>query len=119
MESVVRRIIGRDRYSSQQALEALNRTYYLLRWYINFPQPVMKLVKKTRHGANVHRVYDTAQTPYQRLLNSGVLTEAKKAELAATYARLNPVLLLKQINDSVQYLWKLRDRHPTENANSR
>lgn len=115
--SIVRRIIGRDRYSSKQALEALNRTYYLLRWYINFLQPVMKLVSKTRHGANVHRVYDTAQTPYQRLLNSGVLTEAKKAELAAIYARLNPVLLLKQINDSVEYLWKLRDRHPGEKVN--
>lgn len=115
--SIVRRIIGRDRYSSKQALEALNRTYYLLRWYINFLQPVMKLVSKTRHGANVHRVYDTAQTPYQRLLNSGVLTEAKKAELAAIYARLNPVLLLKQINDSVEYLWKLRDHHPGEKVN--
>lgn len=112
--SVVRRIIGRDRYSSKQALEALNRTYYLLRWYINFLQPVMKLVKKTRRGANVHRIYDTAQTPYQRLLNSGILTETKKAELSATYSRLNPVLLLEQINDNVEYLWKLRDRHAGE-----
>lgn len=115
--SVVRRIIGRDRYSSQQALEALNRTYYLLRWYINFLQPVMKLVSRTRHGASVHRVYDKAQTPYQRVLASGVLTEAKKAELAAIYVRLNPVLLLKQINDSVEYLWKLRDRHPGDKVN--
>jgi transposase len=109
--SIVRRIIGHDRYSSKEALEALNRTYYLLRWYINFLQPVMKLVKKTRQGARVYKIYDTAQTPYQRALDSGVLTEAKKAELSTTYARLNPALLLKQINDNVQYLWKLRDRH--------
>jgi hypothetical protein len=111
---IVRRIIGYDRYSSRQALEVLNRTYYLLRWYINFLQPVMKLVSKTRHGAKVHRVYDKAQTPYQRVLNSGVLTETKKQELAATYARLNPTLLLKQINDNVHCLWNLRDRHPGE-----
>ncbi len=114
--SIVRRVIGRDRYSSKQALEALNRTYYLLRWYVNFLQPVMKLVSKTRHGARVSRVYDKAQTPYQRLLNSGTLTEAKKAELYGTYARLNPVRLLKQINDSLEYLWKLRDRHPGEKS---
>jgi len=61
--SVVRRLIGYDRYNSRAALEALNRTYDLLRLYVNFFQPVMKLVAKTRHGAKVHKVYDTARTP--------------------------------------------------------
>jgi len=64
----------------------------------------MKLATKTRHGARVHKIYDTARTPYQRLLESGVLTEAKKQELAATYHGLDPVLLLKQINESLEYL---------------
>ena len=112
--AIVRRVIGRDRYSSKQAYETLNRIYYLLRLYINFFQPVMKLVSKTRHGARVHRVYDTAQTPYQRVLKSGVLTEASKAQLASTYAHLNPVRLLKQVNDNVEHLWQLRERHPGE-----
>lgn len=108
--SVVRRLIGYGRYNSRAALEALNRIYDLLRLYINFFQPVMKLVTKTRHGAKVHKVYDTAQTPYQRLLRSGVLTEAKKQELAATYHYLNPILLLKQINENLESLWKLAER---------
>jgi hypothetical protein len=102
--SVVRRLIGYDRYNSRAALEALNRVYNLLRLYVNFFQPVMKLATKTRHGARVHKIYDTARTPYQRLLESGVLTEAKKQELAATYHGLDPVLLLKQINESLEYL---------------
>ncbi len=109
--SVVRRLIGYDRYSSKAALEALNRIYYLTRLYVNFFQPVMKLVSKTRHGAKVHKVYDTARTPYQRLLEAGVLTEAKQQELAATYHGLNPVLLLKQINENLECLWKLAE-HP-------
>jgi hypothetical protein len=108
--SVVRRLIGYDRYSSRTALETLNRVYDLLRLYVNFFQPVMKLVGKTRHGARVHKVYDKAQTPYQRLLRSGVLTEAKKQELAATYHHLNPVLLLKQINENLESLWRLAER---------
>jgi hypothetical protein len=112
--SIVRRIIGRDRFSSREALELLDRIYYLLRWRINFLEPSMKLVSKTRHGAKVHRVYDTAKTPYQRVLESGVLSEAKKAELQAIYAHLNPVLLRKQIDDGVRSLWKLRDRQPTQ-----
>ena len=109
--SVVRRLVGYDRYSSRTALEALNRVYNLLRLYVNFFQPVMKLVDKTRYGAKVHKVYDTAQTPYQRLLNSDVLTETKRQELAATYYSLNPVLLLKQINENLESLWNLAE-HP-------
>jgi len=112
--AVVRRIIGRDRYSSKEALEVLNRIYYLLRWKVNFLEPSMKLVAKTHRGSKTHKVYDTARTPYQRVLDSGVLTEAKRAELMATYQHLNPVLLLKQIDDGVRALWKLRDRHYAE-----
>ena len=81
--------------------------YSLIRLYINFFQPTMKLVSKTRHGARVYKVYDTAQTPYQRLLQGAVLTEAKKTELAATYHGLNPVKLLEQINDNLEQLWRL------------
>ena len=109
--SVVRRLVGYDRYSSRTALEVLNRVYNLTRLYVNFFQPVMKLVSKTRHGAKVHKVYDTAQTPYQRLLKAGVLTEAKRQELAATYHSLNPVLLLRQINENLENLWNLAE-HP-------
>ena len=109
--SVVRRLVGYDRYSSHAALECLERIYHLLRLYTNFFQPVMKLVSKTRHGTKVHKVYDRARTPYQRLLKAGVLTDGKQAELAATYHGLNPVLLLRQINENLQSLWKLAE-HP-------
>jgi hypothetical protein len=108
--NIVRRVIGYDRYSSRQSLETLNQIYYLLHLYTNFFQPVMKLVSKSRHGARVHKVYDTAKTPYQRLLNLDVLTESKKAELAADYSRLNPVKLLKQINQSLERLWTLKEQ---------
>jgi len=116
--SVVRRLVGYDRYSSRAALETLNRVYDLLRFYINFFQPVMKLVTKTRHGAKVHKVYDTARTPYQRLLEAGVLTETKKQGLATTYYGLNPVLLLRQINGNLDRLWDLAER-PTPQPKGR
>ena len=56
----MRRLIGYDRYDSKAALEVLNRVYDLTRLYVNFFQPDMKLVHKSRHGARVHKVYDTA-----------------------------------------------------------
>ena len=109
--NVVRRFVGYERYTSKPAFECLGRVYDMVRLYINFFQPTMKLVSKTRHGARVHKTYDTARTPYQRLVQSGVLTEAKQAELATTYHGLNPVLLLNQINGNLEKLWRLAE-HP-------
>jgi hypothetical protein len=108
--SVVRRLVGYDRYKSHAALEALNRAYQVLHLYTNFFQPTMKLVSKTRHGARVHKVYDVAKTPYQRLLECGLLTQAKRTELAAIYHGLNPVRLLCQINGHLEQLWKMAER---------
>ena len=45
--NVVRRLVGYDRYASKAAFEALVRIYDLVRLYINFFQPTMKLVSKT------------------------------------------------------------------------
>ena len=109
--NVVRRLIGYDRYATKVAYDCLDRIYYLVRFYMNFFQPSMKLLTKTRNGARVHKVYDTAQTPYQRLLKLGILNTSKQAELAAVYRGLNPVVLLKQINDNLEKLWRLAE-HP-------
>ena len=108
--TVIRRVIGYERFSSKAAFQALQDIYALLRLYINFFQPVSKLVSKSRHGAKVYKVYDTARTPYQRLLMSEVLTEDKKSKLAHTYSALNPVTLLKEIRRSVEHLCTLADR---------
>ncbi len=111
--NVVRRLVGYDRYSSKAAYAYLERLYYDIRLYMNFFQPTMKLRSKTRNGAKVHKVYETAQTPYQRLLQSGVLSETMRTDMAATYHGLNPVLLLKQINSNLEKLWRLAERPAT------
>jgi hypothetical protein len=110
--NVVRRFVGYERYESKASFECLERVYDLVRLYNNFFQPTMKLVSKTRHAAKVRKVYDTAQTPYQRLLHADVLTDARKAELAAIYYGLNPVKLLEQIHDNLEQLWRMAKRPP-------
>jgi hypothetical protein len=109
---VVRRLVGYDRYNSRAAYQCLGRIYDYVRLYMNFFQPTMKLVSKSREGAKVNKVYDIARTPYRRLLESDVLTEAKKAKLTATYHGLNPVQLLKQINGNLEQLWGLVKQWP-------
>jgi hypothetical protein len=114
--SVVRRIIGYDRYSSKLALDTMNRIYEMLRRYVNFFQPTMKLCSKTRYGSKVHRVYAPAQTPYRRLLASGVLPEDVCQTLSAIYAGINPLLLRQQIDDNLKRLWDLADKPVTKST---
>ncbi len=108
--NVVRRLVGYDRYASKAAYQCLERLYSNVRLYVNFFQPTMKLLSKTRQGAKVHKIYEAAQTPYQRLLRSGIITEAERSELAAIYHGLNPVRLLQQINGNLEQLWQLAQR---------
>jgi hypothetical protein len=107
--SVIRRLIGYERYTSRAALEVLGRISDILRLYVNFFQPTMKLWSKTRHGSKVRKVYDQAQTPYRRLLASGVVTDDMCHRLAAIHAGLNPMLLKQQLEDNLKRLWDLAD----------
>jgi transposase InsO family protein len=108
--SVPRKLIGYDRYCSKAAYEQMQRLYELVRLYVNFFQPVSKLVSKEREGAKVKKRYDVAQTPYQRLLASQVLELAQAQSLARLYARLNPIQLRAEIEEGLEALWKLADR---------
>jgi hypothetical protein len=112
--SVPRRLIGYDRYSSKTAYAQMAKVYSYVRLYVNFFQPVSKLIEKTRDGAKVKKKYDEAKTPYQRLLALGILDgdehTAKRDELAALYSRLNPAKLRRQIDDALEALWKLTDQ---------
>jgi len=107
--SVLRRYIGYDRYSSRAAFTALKAVHELLRLYVNFFLPIRKLVSKERHGARVVKRYDRAQTPYRRLLASGVLTPERRAALAAVYQRLNPRQLRADLQTRLDALWELAD----------
>jgi hypothetical protein len=99
----VRKLVGYRRYDTAAEQELLRELYRRWANYQNFFQPVMKLKEKTRKGGKVHRVYDEAQTPYQRVLASGVLTRKQREQLEARYQALNPAALWRQIQG-------LRDR---------
>jgi len=114
--SVVRRLVGYDRYTSRAALDHLNHLYELVRLYTNFFQPSMKLQHKSRQGAKVRKVYHEARTPYQRLLESGVLTPERRETLKRLYLPLNPVRLREQINRQQERLWPLAQYPEGEEA---
>ncbi|MDO8673438.1 MAG: transposase, partial [Dehalococcoidia bacterium] len=115
----VRRLAGYDRYSSKAAFTQLNEVYRALRLYVNFFQPVLKLVSKERKGAKVRKHYDVAQTPYERLRGLGVLEADQTKTMDRLYESLNPVKLLKEINEALDKLWKLNEREKGADKPSR
>src|SRR5881398_220483 len=80
--AVVRRLVGYQRLEAP-ALAALERIHELARDYVNFLHPIRKLTEKVRRGSWITRRYDAAQTPYRRLLDSGVLPSKTERQLAA------------------------------------
>jgi hypothetical protein len=103
--TAVRQYVGYARYEGDLARVALNDVYKDLRLYVNFFQPMMKLKEKTRVDGKVKKVYDTAQTPYQRILASPDVSEEAKQKLREIYPTLNPVKLLDTIEKQLERLW--------------
>lgn len=114
---LVRRLVGYDRYSSRAAWAVLQRLYALLRLQHNFFRPVRKLLSKRRVGSKALKRYDAAQTPYQRVLAAGGLTAEARQALAAQFAALDPIALARDIQRTLDVLWKLADtRTPRQEA---
>jgi hypothetical protein len=112
---IVRQQVGYARYDTEAELQVLTELYGYLRLFVNFFQPQMKLVSKTRRGAKVTRRYDTATTPYRRALASRKIDAETKAALTQTYLGLNPVALRRRIGDLQDRLLEVnRTKQPKE-----
>ena len=109
---LVRRLVGYDRYSSRAAWAVLQRLYGRLRLQHNFFRPVRKLLSKRRLGSKVLKRYDAAQTPYQRVLAAGGLGAEQRQLLAAQFHALDPIALARDIQQTLDVLWKLADTRP-------
>lgn len=102
----VRKILGYLRYDSFPELNIINDLYRGdLRLYKNFFQPVMKLVSKERIGGSVKRKYDIPKTPYQRLMDSGQISEQIRKQLEMAYLSLNPAQLKRSIDAKLDKLY--------------
>jgi hypothetical protein len=102
---VVRKMIGYGKFDTYKQLDIIKRIESLLAFYQNYFQPSQKLISKTRIGAKVAKKYDTAQTPAQRLLSRKDTSPDTKKMLRQTFRQLNPVALLRNINQLVQELY--------------
>jgi len=104
--TLVRAYVGYERLDSGGQCAALNALYDQLWVYYNLFQPVLHLMGKEVVDGKLRRKWDQAQTPYQRLLASRILSPEQEAKLASFYAGTNPRQLRKAIYQAVERLWQ-------------
>ena len=100
----VRRLLGWDRYDSEESLAALNQLYRGdLRLMMNLFQPCVRLREKKRIGARCKRLYDLPCTPLDRLVRSGKgIRPDLVAKLVALREHINPFELSARIAKQLQ-----------------
>jgi hypothetical protein len=106
--SVVRHLVGYERYEGAAAVAALEGVYDLLHVYVNGYLPVMKLVGKERDGARVRKRYDVPQTPYRRAQAADVLLPEAREAFAAQLAAAGPLHLRRQLDAALVQVWARR-----------
>ncbi len=77
---------------------------------VNLFRPALKLKSKVREGSRIKRHYGEPETPYARVQASAQVSAAKKRELQALKARLNPFALAAQVERELKVIAAIRCR---------
>jgi hypothetical protein len=98
--TTVRQVLGYQRFDTEEVLNLMNELYRgPLRLYINFFQPSVKCIEKKRVGSKIKKVYDTARTPYERVLAHPKTPEKTKETLTRLFETLDPFKIRKEVDD--------------------
>lgn len=104
--SIVRRLVGYDRFEGAAACRQLAELHGIIRLHVNFFQPSMKLTAKHRTGSRVKKTYDQAKTPFRRLLDFPDLPAETKQRLEDQSQKLDPVEILERLGKLQNLLWQ-------------
>jgi len=107
--TAARRIVGYQRFSSEAAHRVMAQLYRLLELEMNFFQPVQKVVGRSGTGARRTLHYDAARTPFQRVIEAGVVDAETRDRLQAQFEAINPVELRRAIDATLRRLFTLAD----------
>jgi hypothetical protein len=105
-DTLVRQYFGYDRLDTAEQREAVNALYEQMWLYYNFFQPVLHLKEKTIVDGKLHRKWDEARTPYERLKAASVLSIEQEEHLQQIYQRTNPAVLRQHIYQGIASLWQ-------------
>jgi hypothetical protein len=118
----VRAYLGYDRLDTVAQTLAVNQLYDKMWLYHNFFQPVMRVAEKIvvtdeQQRTRIKRRYDQAQTPFDRLCATDLLSPEQRTELETLREQTNPRQLLAEIRASLDFIFSLPNAAPGETQN--
>lgn len=102
--TLVRAYLGTVRLDTPAQAAALNGLYDQMWGYYNLFQPVMHLKEKVATGTRLTRRWDTATTPFARLVATAVLRPEQQVALETHLAVMNPRTLRQTIYTGLREL---------------
>lgn len=84
------------------AVDWLNAVYACLDKYANLFLPMRKIISKERIGGKVKKRYDQARSPFQGLIETGVLLENEHMLMQSLKQHLDPLSLHENLELMVQ-----------------
>jgi hypothetical protein len=102
--SAVRRLVGYGRYDTPRQVARLNDLYRVYHLYFNHFLPLTKLLQTEYHGSRVKKIYDAPKTPYQRVLDSPLVSAEVKAKLRREHVKLDVVHLKRELDQRLDEL---------------
>ena len=96
---VVRKYLGYRRFGCPEVVPLMNQFWKVADQYRNHFKAVRRQIEKVRVGAKYVRKYEKeAKTPYERMLEHPAVDEATKERLRQEHARLNPLVLKREMD---------------------
>lgn len=111
---VIRKFAGYTRWDAPGTVDILNDLYDTLSLYLNHFVPVRKCVRKEKVGSRYIRHYDTATTPYQRVMDHPAVPPVVKERLIRVHTTLNPLMLKQKIDQITRKLYDGQRRYAAE-----
>ena len=102
--ATVRKQIGYLRYCGDKGVAALQAVYTHYDRLFNFFYSGRKLISKERIGGKVKRVYDVAQTPYERAISCANTPETIKRHLRTQKNKINLMAEMRKMQQALDSL---------------
>jgi hypothetical protein len=104
----VRQWLGYDRLDDPRVVSLMNDLYRTeWRLFHNFFCPSVKLLSKTRLASKTVKRYDKPKTPYQRVMESTLVSKETKQKLTTLFETLNPFDLRDAMEEKLKKIFSL------------
>lgn len=116
---VVRKWVGYTRFEESEVVDALNDLYDVLTPYLNHFIASRRIVSKERIGARwkIGREKKSL-TPYERVMTRTDVGDEVKTKLKVEHARLNPLVMKREIDRRLHKVFDVYTRHRKPNISS-